>query len=117
MTLGFDGPGLPPAETDLALVPRHPETGELWRPSGPAVAIPLAHFAWRRLALPVDHRLLGAAGTIPSEVTGPDLIPHGRFTPDDGVLHRTLARLPAVREPWLREMHDRYFLPRWPPGR
>jgi hypothetical protein len=29
-----------------------------------------------------------------------------RFRPDRGVFLSTLARLPEVREPWLRALHD-----------
>ena len=37
----------------------------------------------------------------------PPLIPFGLFRPDGQVFAATLARLPAVRQPWLREIYDR----------
>jgi hypothetical protein len=33
--------------------------------------------------------------------------PRSLFRPDERVFLATLARLPAVREPWLREIYER----------
>src|SRR5690348_7076148 len=49
-TLVLTGPGLPPADGDFALVPEHPQTGELWPVGPPVKPIPLAWDAWRHLA-------------------------------------------------------------------
>ncbi|MBO8195992.1 hypothetical protein ITI46_30740, partial [Streptomyces oryzae] len=37
----------------------------------------------------------------------PPMHPWSAFRPDSGVFLRTLARLPAVRRPWLRRIYDR----------
>ncbi|MFC3381012.1 hypothetical protein ACFOHP_03705 [Couchioplanes caeruleus subsp. azureus] len=107
-SLTLAGPGLPPTEGDLALVPRHPETGEVWRPAGPAVAVPLSYEAWHGLSFPQDRPLLAGAGVIPPEITGRERLPCGPFRPDGRLCGARLARLAEVRRPWLREIYERY---------
>ncbi|MFE7116740.1 hypothetical protein ACFU99_15125 [Streptomyces sp. NPDC057654] len=113
------GPGLPPALSDpeIVLVPRHPITDQVWQPpqggayAGAAV-VPLAAGVWTYLAF---HR---AHSPVPVPVTGglPDgvlrddplpLHPWGPFRPTSSAFLATLARLPAVRRPWLRAIYDR----------
>lgn len=106
------GPGLGTVRPGaLALVPRHPVTGETWRPPGGQPAVPLAAEVWTWLAF--------SRGTaVPTPVTGG--LPAGvlldyplprhpglPFRPDRRVFLRTLARLPAVRRPWARACYDR----------
>ncbi|SDM07160.1 hypothetical protein [Nonomuraea jiangxiensis] len=103
------GPGLPAASGDLLLVPRHPQTGEVW-PTGAGAVVPLAAEVWTYLAFHDDRRLFPAANRIPADVRRddpPPLLPYGRFRPDERVFRGTLARLPAVRHPWLRAIYDR----------
>ncbi|WP_323187527.1 hypothetical protein [Streptomyces sp. NBC_01275] len=122
------GPGLPvpgpsssagpsPTSTptpDILLVPRDPRTGEVWRPSsGSADLVPLAAEVWMHLAfdrerLPVP--VTGGVGGMPDGVFRDYPLPAhpwGPFRPDSSVFLRTLARLPAVRQPWLRAILDR----------
>ncbi|SEN77598.1 hypothetical protein [Nonomuraea pusilla] len=117
LRLVLAGPGLPAVAGDIALVPRHPQTGEVW-PSGMA-AVPLAAGVWASMAFTDDRRLVPAAAGMPEEVRRddpPPLLPTGPFRPDVDVFLHMLARLPEVREPWLRAIHDlvrerRYGLP------
>jgi hypothetical protein len=104
-TLGLTGPGLPAAGTDLALVPRHPETGDLWRPPAPVAPVPLAYDAWHHLAFHVDHRPLAGLDVTPPEAHGREPVP-AHFHPDCDIFRATLARLPEVRRPWLRRIFD-----------
>lgn len=113
MTLALAGPGLPQTDSDLVLVPRHPETGELWQT--PAVAIPLAYDAWLHFADRTDHRVLARTTVVPRDVPGPDLVLYGYLQPDHMLARSTLTRLPAAREGWLRETHDQYFHRLFPP--
>lgn len=101
------GPGLPacpgPAP-DIALVPRHPQTGQVWQPSHAADIVPLAADVWMHLAFPREGLPVPATGGMPDGVLRDDplpLHPWGPFRPDSGVFLHTLARLPAVRQPWL----------------
>jgi hypothetical protein len=102
-TVMLAGPGLPTPDADVLLVPRHPQTGELWQPD----AVPLAADAWLYLAFHNDRLLYPASGGLPDDVLRDEPPPHqvGRFRPDWWVFTRTLARLPM--DPWLREIHDR----------
>ncbi|MFE3901439.1 hypothetical protein ACFXPY_14080 [Streptomyces sp. NPDC059153] len=63
------------------------------------------------LAFPRETSPLPASGTLPDGVLRDDypLPPHPMymFRPDKRVLLDTLARLPAVRRPRLRELYDR----------
>ncbi|MDT0452453.1 hypothetical protein RM609_25675 [Streptomyces sp. DSM 40473] len=116
-TLALAGPGLPAPDpaAGILLVPRHPLTGEAWRPpSGTSRTAPLAAGMWTRLAFPGERPWQPAAGGLPDGVLRDDplpLLPDRFFEPDDRVLLDTLARLPAVRQPWLRAVHDRVNRP------
>ncbi|MDT9690158.1 hypothetical protein Q5762_17795 [Streptomyces sp. P9(2023)] len=108
------GPGLHAAgpAPDIALVPRHPRTGEPWRTASSPVAVALDAEVWAYLALGFrDERFRApATGGLPEGVLRDDplpLRPAGHFWPDPWVFIRTLARLPAVRQPWLRSIYDR----------
>ncbi|MBF8184308.1 hypothetical protein ITP53_00805 [Nonomuraea sp. K274] len=103
------GPGLSSAITDIALVPRHPQTGEVW-PCDAGAAVPLAADVWTYLAFNDDRRLKPAAYAMPADVRRddpPPLLPNGPFGPDRQVFLSTLERLAAVRQPWLRRIYDR----------
>lgn len=102
------GPGLPGTVTDLALAPRHPRTGEVW-PAGARAVVPLAADVWTHLAFHDDRRLVPAATGMPDGVRRddpPPLLPRSPFRPDREVFLSTLARLPEVRQPWLRALYD-----------
>jgi hypothetical protein len=103
------GPGLPAATSDIAMVPRHPQTGEAW-PYGAGDAVPLTVEVWTYLAFHDDRRLIavagGRAGGAWREAL-PALVPYRPFRPDWDVFLDVLARLPEVREPWLRAIYDR----------
>ncbi|MCK2213367.1 hypothetical protein MF672_006100 [Actinomadura sp. ATCC 31491] len=47
--LTLAGPGLPTDDTDIALVPRHPQTGQAW-PCEAGTVVPLASDVWTYLA-------------------------------------------------------------------
>lgn len=110
------GPGVPrPAfPVDVLLVPIHPQTGEVWRPSGrqegpPAALVPVAAAVWRYLVhgdpdpLPMPTR-----GVLPDGLLGDYPLPLHPWPlrPSGAALLHTLARMPAVREPWLRAIYD-----------
>ncbi|MET8686247.1 hypothetical protein ABZV77_18730 [Streptomyces sp. NPDC004732] len=107
------GPGLPSVagDTDIALVPRHPRTGEVWQPSDTTAAVvPLEADVWLHVAFPREQLPVPATGGLPDGVYRDDplpLRPMRLFAPDRRIFLRTLARLPAVREPWLRAVYDR----------
>jgi hypothetical protein len=107
-SLALAGPGLS-AAADIALVPRHPRTGEAWpRPGG--AGVPLVAEVWTHLARHHDRRPVPGAGRMPEDARRddpPPLLPFTRFRFDREVFLYTLARLPEVREPWLRAVHDR----------
>ena len=105
-TLVLAGPGLPEAHGDLALIPDHPQTGELWPVAPPVKPVPLAWDAWRHLALHRDPKPVGRSVPIPPEAL-PALLPAYRFEPDGQIFLRVLARLPEVRQPRLRAIYDR----------
>ncbi|NRQ32957.1 hypothetical protein HII36_14060 [Nonomuraea sp. NN258] len=78
------GPGLPAAITDIALVPRHPQTGEVW-PCEAGAVVPLAADVWTYLAFHDDRRLLPAAYGMPAGVRRddpPPLLPNSLFRPN-----------------------------------
>jgi len=103
-TLAPAGPGLPDAHADIVMVPRHPQTGEPWARAAGTI-VPLAAGVWFPLAFPRERRPAPratdgeAAGDFMEGATMP---PDRTFRPDGKVFLQTLARLPAVREPWLR---------------
>ncbi|MFF0415757.1 hypothetical protein ACFYUY_35670 [Kitasatospora sp. NPDC004745] len=115
LALALAGPGLPPAPgADLLLVPRHPRTGTGWRPgtaagsppAGGAATVPLDAAVWSYLAFPEPR----TTARLPAGVERDDplpLRPYRPFAPDRAALLDRLARLPAVRQPWLRAIHDR----------
>ncbi|MFE1883002.1 hypothetical protein [Streptomyces diastatochromogenes] len=108
-TVALAGPGLPASGADIALVPVHPQTGEAWQPTGSPATVPLPADVWLGLAFPEDHSRLPVTGGLPRGVERDDPLPlHPRwmFRPDRRLFLYTLARLPAVRQPWLRGIYD-----------
>ncbi|MEU2870785.1 hypothetical protein ABZ769_16520 [Streptomyces olivoreticuli] len=108
--MALAGPGLPAPTSDIALVPLHPQTGKAWQPPGTAETVPLAADVWMHLAFPHEGLPVPVTGGMPDGVLRDDplpLHPMRLFQPDWKVLLHTLARLPAVREPWLRGVYDR----------
>jgi hypothetical protein len=125
------GPGrpAPDAGADILLVPVHPQTGRTWTPTGPAASaypVPLPFGVWLWLVSPQPRLPVPPSGRVPDDVLREpvgrrlsggsgwrrdfdDLLPprpHYPFRADWGTFHHTLARLPAVRSPWLREIFD-----------
>ncbi|MEV0091947.1 hypothetical protein [Streptomyces sp. NPDC050738] len=108
------GPGQRASDpaADILLVPTHPQTGELWAPEGPSAAaylVPLPLGIWLRLAFPAPHLPLPVLGNMPADVLRDDPIvprPRSLFAADGRSFQETLARLPAARSPWLREILD-----------
>ncbi|WUJ10342.1 hypothetical protein OHA21_17120 [Actinoplanes sp. NBC_00393] len=105
-TLVLAGPGIPAAGGDLALVPQHPQTGELWPVDPSLKPVPLAWDAWRHVAFHRDPKPVGRSAPIPPEAP-PPLIPHSRLEPDGRIFLNVLARLPEVSQPWLRAVYER----------
>ncbi|MFI8952870.1 hypothetical protein ACIGO6_41300 [Streptomyces sp. NPDC053750] len=106
------GPDLPAPDTDagILLVPDHPQTGEVWDPAGGTSAhlVPLPFGVWLWLAFPEPYL---PADPSPEALPGgvlrddpPAPHPCQLFRIDSGVFQHTLARLPAARAPWLREI-------------
>jgi hypothetical protein len=106
------GPGLPDSAPDIALVPVHPVTGAAWQPPDGAEVVPLAAEVWSYLAFPYEEFPLPATGGLPAgffqDYPRP-LHPTFPFRPDNEVFLHTLSRLPAVRAPWLRQIHTRAY--------
>ncbi|MFF1909320.1 hypothetical protein [Kitasatospora sp. NPDC058218] len=125
------GPGLPvpDAGVDILLVPVHPQTGRSWTPTGltaPAYPVPLPFGVWRWLVSPRSPLPVPGSGRVPDDVLRepvgrrlragsgwwPDfddsfpLRPQYAFRADPRTFQHTLARLPAVRSPWLHEILD-----------
>lgn len=101
---GFAGPGLPGEGLDIALVPYGaPHVGG-------ALPVALPDGMWAGLALPGETSPIPVSGTLPKGVLRDDYPlpdrPRGVFRPDRGLFLRTLARMPEVRRPWLRERYD-----------
>ncbi|GAA2774568.1 hypothetical protein [Kitasatospora cinereorecta] len=107
------GPGQPSpgGDADILLVPVHPQTGRTWTPAGPptsAYPVPLPLGVWLWLVSPQPYLPVPASGRIPRDVLRddpPPLLPNYLFRVDWGTFQHTLARLPAVRSPWLRTIH------------
>lgn len=110
-TVGLAGPGIDDG-TDIAVVPLHPRTGEVWQPRRAAGIVPLDARMWLYPALGIVARV-----SLPTPVSGG--LPEGvrwdypvserlsdAFRPDQEVFRHHLARHPAVREPWLRTIYD-----------
>lgn len=109
-TAALAGPGLPAPEPapDITLMPQHPQTGKPWQ-SDSVEVVPLPVDVWRYLAFPSEGLPVPATGGMPDGVLRDDplpLHPWRLFWPDARVFLDTLARLPAVRQPWLREIYD-----------
>ncbi|WP_435972675.1 hypothetical protein [Streptomyces sp. Qhu_M48] len=110
------GPGVPaPApDTDILLVPAHPQTGEAWTPPGAAreaCRVPLAFGVWRGLVLPERGRPVPASGGLPEGVLRDDFDPSASrprppFQVDGRAFRHAMVRIPAVRSPWLRELME-----------
>ncbi|WP_415948256.1 hypothetical protein [Streptomyces sp. KLOTTS4A1] len=106
------GPGQPaPApDADILLVPIHPQTGKTWILPGPAASaypVPLPFGVWLWLVSPEPDLPVPASGGLPDGVLRDNLPmprPHRLFEADSAVFRHTLARLPAARNPWLREI-------------
>ncbi|MFJ4988843.1 hypothetical protein ACIP9H_34205 [Streptomyces sp. NPDC088732] len=108
--LDLAGPGFGEPAADLVLVPVHPQTGEVWQPGGDALPVPMDAGLWAELAFPPYRTRLPAVGGLPAGVERDDpLPPHPSylFQPSGKAFQYTLARMPAAREPWLRESYDR----------
>jgi hypothetical protein len=105
-TLVLAGPGLPAAGGDFALIPEHPQTGELWPVVPSAKPVPLAWDAWRYLAF---HRVAKpVVRSVPIQPEAlPAQLPGYRFEPDGRIFLSVLARLPEVRQPRLRAIYQR----------
>ncbi|GHG53845.1 hypothetical protein [Streptomyces griseocarneus] len=106
------GPGLPATDPapDITLVPRHPRTGKAWQPPGHTEPVPLDAGVWTYLAFPRERLPVPVTGGLPDGVLRddpPPMRPQELFRPDRRVFLHTLARLPTVRQPWLREIYDR----------
>ncbi|SDW33566.1 hypothetical protein SAMN05421504_101298 [Amycolatopsis xylanica] len=101
-TVALAGPGLPDPEADIWLAPRDfPST---------ARTIALPDEVWRHLAFPKTWPPIPATGGFPDGVLRDDPPPAPRWPDvrvDREVFLHTLARLPAVRQPWLRDIYDR----------
>jgi hypothetical protein len=106
-TVTLAGPGLPAAGADIALVPQHPQTGQNWPAPEDADRVPLAFDIWAYLASHRDRRPVPGADLTLDEPL--PLLPARAFAPDAAVFRTTLARLPEVRQPWLRAIHDRVW--------
>ena len=106
------GPGLASLDpaAEIALVPRHPQTGKAWKTSGTADTVSLAADVWLHLAFHNERLLVPATGGLPDGVLRDDPLPKHPWTafrPDAQTFLYTLARLPSVREPWLCSIYDR----------
>ncbi|MFI5546670.1 hypothetical protein ACIA6E_23190 [Streptomyces sp. NPDC051815] len=114
-SVGLAGPGFRPPRPrpDVLLVPRHPLTGEPWRPPGDeGPVVPLDSGVWAYLVRPGETSPMPATGVLPAGVLRDDYPPppdswyplpaHARAFDD------TLVRLPGVRDPALRRHHEAY---------
>jgi hypothetical protein len=107
--MALAGPELPAPDADILLVPLHPQTGRAWQPSAPATTVPLDADGWIYLAFHEGRSMVPATDGLPGDVLRDDPLPmrpSSRFDPDAVVFHHTLARLPAVRQPWLSAIFD-----------
>ncbi|MFC0541203.1 hypothetical protein [Kutzneria chonburiensis] len=108
--LDLAGPGLGEPGADLVLVPIHPQTGDMWQPSAGAVPVPMDAALWAELAFPPPRTRLPMVGGLPAGVERDDPLPRRPshpFQPSREAFRYTLARMPAVREPWLKAIFDR----------
>ncbi|MCF2530712.1 hypothetical protein [Yinghuangia soli] len=110
-----DVPGAGKGAAVIALVPRHPRTGRTWQPptrTGLHATVPVDTEIWRFLAFapPVPATWRSARGTVRDGVERDHPLPQRPaypFRPYEDPFLATLARLPQVREPWLRARYDR----------
>lgn len=112
------GPGIrtPRPRPDVLLVPRHPLTGDPWRPPGDEGAVvPLDSGVWAYLVHPGETSPLPATGVLPAGVLRDDYPlprrPWRLLTADRAAFEGTLVRLPAVRHPRLRGFRDARHTP------
>ncbi|AUG80531.1 hypothetical protein CFP65_5850 [Kitasatospora sp. MMS16-BH015] len=113
-SVGLAGPGLgvPQARPDVLLVPRHPLTGEPWRPTGDerAVVAPLDSGVWAYFAGPGETSPIPATGGLPAGVLRDDYPVRSRpwypLEPHHNAFRHTMVRLPAIRSPRLRRYFD-----------
>ncbi|MFJ4678022.1 hypothetical protein [Kitasatospora sp. NPDC088783] len=103
------GPGVPVPRPrpDVLLVPRHPGTGEPWRPSDRrATVVPLDGGVWAYLTGAGETSPVPATGTLPAGVLRDDYPlparPRYPLEPHGGAFRETLVRLPGIRRPELR---------------
>ncbi|GAA3868446.1 hypothetical protein GCM10023084_22010 [Streptomyces lacrimifluminis] len=71
------------------------------------MAVPVEAAFWAELAFPPQRTRLPVVGGLPAGVVRDDpLPPHPQllFGPSCDAFRYTLARMPAVQEPWLREI-------------
>ncbi|GLW54842.1 hypothetical protein [Kitasatospora phosalacinea] len=105
------GPDLPLVgpRPDLALVPLHPQTGEVW-PAPPGVrAVPLHVEVWRHLAFHDERPAVRAGRLLRAELARDDPQPLHRgywLWVDHRLMRDVLARHPAVRRPGVRAVYD-----------
>lgn len=107
--LSLAGPGIGQPTAELVLVPLHPQTGQVWQPSGGPVAVPVEATLWAELAFPPQRTRLPVVGGLPTGAERDDPLlplPRSQFRPSRHAFQYTLARMPAVREPWLRAIYD-----------
>ncbi|MFF9146513.1 hypothetical protein ACF1BN_16780 [Streptomyces sp. NPDC014861] len=111
LRVALAGPGIPADGADLALVPSDRRTGRPWAPPCGAVPVGLPGDVWAHLALPPETSPMPISGHLPPGVLRDDYPlpdhPRGLLAPDRGTVRHTLARLPRVREPWLRALYNR----------
>ncbi|GAA1095820.1 hypothetical protein GCM10009663_43760 [Kitasatospora arboriphila] len=112
-SVGLAGPGIrePLSRPDVLLVPRHPLTGEPWRPPGDeAAVVPLDSGVWAYLTHPGETSPMPATGVLPEGVLRDDYPlpprPWYPLPPHRGAFRDTLVGLPAIRSPRLRVHHD-----------
>ena len=116
LTLAPAGPGLPPADAGLVMVPEHPQTGEPWLPTDTAATpIPLTCDVWIHLAFPRHRRAVPGSGETSPAILRDDPQPPLRgwpVRPDRAVFRRTLARLIDADSSHLQAIHTRTA--QWP---
>ncbi|GAB7188869.1 hypothetical protein ATKI12_8983 [Kitasatospora sp. Ki12] len=99
------GPGLPLPEPlpDIAVVPRHPQTGEPWPVPPGVAAAPLDLGFWRQLAFHREHPARPAIGRLPPGVERDDPLPPHPWRPVmvcHSLFFHALSRIPDVRPAW-----------------
>ncbi|MEU8777059.1 hypothetical protein [Streptomyces sp. NPDC048606] len=107
------GPGIPTPRPrpDVLLVPRHPLTGEPWRPPGDeGPVVPLDSGVWAYLVHPGETSPRPATGVLPEGVLRDDYalteLPWWPLAPHPDAFTGTLVGLPAIRGPRLSRFRD-----------